>query len=54
MQERLRRKECKNWDEFRRLMEDHKATSLLTTKTHWPDYCEKVLIMFGFCFEYLS
>ena len=54
MQERLRRKERKNQDEFQRLMEDHKATGMLTAKTHWPDYCAKVLKMFGFCFEYLS
>ncbi|KAH9288540.1 hypothetical protein KI387_032657, partial [Taxus chinensis] len=40
--EQLRRKERKNRDEFRRLMEDHKATGLLTAKTHWRDYCAKV------------
>ena len=43
MQERLRRKERQNRDEFRRLMEDHKATGLLTAKTHWPDYYAEVL-----------
>ncbi|XP_057840950.2 pre-mRNA-processing protein 40A isoform X2 [Cryptomeria japonica] len=40
--EQLRRKERKNRDEFRRLMEDHKASGLLAAKTHWRDYCAKV------------
>ncbi|XP_059070272.1 uncharacterized protein LOC131049460 isoform X2 [Cryptomeria japonica] len=40
--DQLRRKERKNWDEFRRLMEDHKATGLLTAKTHWLDCFAKV------------
>ncbi|GLJ52310.1 hypothetical protein SUGI_1112660 [Cryptomeria japonica] len=40
--EQLRKKERKNRDEFRRLMEDHKATGLLTAKTLWLDYCAKV------------
>lgn len=43
MQDELRQKERKNRDEFRRLLEDHKATGLLTAMTHWPDYCAKAL-----------
>ncbi|GLJ52308.1 hypothetical protein SUGI_1112630 [Cryptomeria japonica] len=40
--ENLRQRERKNRDEFRRLMEDHKASGLLTEKTQWLDYCAKV------------
>ncbi|GLJ52309.1 hypothetical protein SUGI_1112650 [Cryptomeria japonica] len=40
--EQFRQKERKNRDEFRRLMEDHKATGLLTAKTQWLDYRAKV------------
>ncbi|CAA7403919.1 unnamed protein product [Spirodela intermedia] len=40
--EQLRRTERKNRDEFRRLMEEHIAVGILTTRTHWRDYCLKV------------
>jgi len=40
--EQLRRKERKNRDEFRKLMEEHRASGTLTAKTHWRDYCGKV------------
>uniref|UniRef100_A0A1D1XH56 Pre-mRNA-processing factor 40 A n=1 Tax=Anthurium amnicola TaxID=1678845 RepID=A0A1D1XH56_9ARAE len=40
--EQLRRTERKNRDEFRKLMEEHIATGVLTAKTHWRDYCLKV------------
>lgn len=34
--------ERKNRDEFRRLMEEHVVSGILTTSTHWRDYCMKV------------
>ncbi|GFZ10139.1 pre-mRNA-processing protein 40A [Actinidia rufa] len=40
--EQLKRVERKNRDEFRKMMEDHVAASILTAKTHWRDYCMKV------------
>ncbi|WOK94974.1 pre-mRNA-processing protein 40A-like isoform X1 [Canna indica] len=40
--EQLRRKERKNRDEFRKLMEEHAAAGILTAKTHWRDYCIQV------------
>lgn len=39
----LRRVERKNRDEFRKLLEEHVATGTLTAKTHWRDYCLKVM-----------
>ncbi|KAI8532599.1 hypothetical protein RHMOL_Rhmol11G0226100 [Rhododendron molle] len=41
-QEELRKVERKNRDEFRRLMEEHVVSGILTTSTHWRDYCMKV------------
>ncbi|KAL3696119.1 hypothetical protein R1sor_010195 [Riccia sorocarpa] len=40
--EQLRRKERKNRDEFRSLMEEHKAAGILTARTQWRDYLVKV------------
>ncbi|KAF7116033.1 hypothetical protein RHSIM_RhsimUnG0041000 [Rhododendron simsii] len=40
--EELRKVERKNRDEFRRLMEEHVVSGILTTSTHWRDYCMKV------------
>ncbi|KAH7833384.1 hypothetical protein Vadar_005772 [Vaccinium darrowii] len=40
--EELRKAECKNRDEFRKLMEEHVASGVLTPSTHWRDYCMKV------------
>ncbi|KAL6010577.1 hypothetical protein ACLOJK_001011 [Asimina triloba] len=40
--EQLRRAERKNRDEFRKLMEGHVASGILTAKIHWRDYCMKV------------
>ncbi|KAH9329126.1 hypothetical protein KI387_001234, partial [Taxus chinensis] len=40
--EQLRRKEHKNRDVFRKLMEEHKSSGLLTAKTIWSDYFVKV------------
>ncbi|KAJ9567002.1 LOW QUALITY PROTEIN: hypothetical protein OSB04_002968 [Centaurea solstitialis] len=40
--EELRKTERKNRDEFRKLMEGHIASGMLTSKTHWRDYCIKV------------
>lgn len=40
--EQLRRAERKNRDAFRKLMEEDVATGILTAKTHWRDYCQKV------------
>ncbi|OAY85434.1 Pre-mRNA-processing protein 40A [Ananas comosus] len=40
--EQIRRLERKNRDEFRKLMEGHIATGVLTAKTHWRDYCMQV------------
>ncbi|XP_078168020.1 pre-mRNA-processing protein 40A [Carex rostrata] len=37
-----RRQERKNRDEFRKLMEDHVATGVLTAKTRWHEYCMQV------------
>lgn len=41
-QEELRKVARKNRDEFRRLMEEHVASGMLTAKTHWRDYSLKV------------
>ncbi|KAM6543363.1 hypothetical protein CsatB_007810 [Cannabis sativa] len=38
----LRRVERKNRDEFRKLMEEHIVTGILTARTYWRDYCLKV------------
>lgn len=43
LQEQIRRAERKNRDEFRRLMEDHVATGVLTAKTQWRDYFAQVI-----------
>lgn len=43
IKEQIRRLERKNRDEFRKLMEGHIATGVLTAKTHWRDYCMQVL-----------
>ncbi|XP_024976547.1 pre-mRNA-processing protein 40A-like isoform X2 [Cynara cardunculus var. scolymus] len=40
--EELRKTERKNREEFRKLMEGHIASGMLTSKTHWRDYCIKV------------
>ncbi|PIA53570.1 hypothetical protein AQUCO_00900269v1 [Aquilegia coerulea] len=40
--EQLRRAERNNRDEFRKLMEGHVAAGVLTAKTHWREYHEKV------------
>ncbi|XP_074557223.1 pre-mRNA-processing protein 40A-like isoform X3 [Curcuma longa] len=40
--EQIRRSERKNRDEFRRLMEDHVASGVLTAKTQWRDYFAQV------------
>ncbi|KAG9451749.1 hypothetical protein H6P81_004653 [Aristolochia fimbriata] len=40
--EQLRRAERKNRDEFRKLLEDHITSGIITAKTHWRDYCMKV------------
>ncbi|KAI3673052.1 hypothetical protein L6452_39162 [Arctium lappa] len=40
--EELRKMERKNRDEFRKLMEGHIASGMLTSKTHWRDYCIKI------------
>lgn len=37
-----RRQERKNRDEFRKMMEDHVATGILTAKTRWHEYCMQV------------
>ncbi|XP_057863573.2 pre-mRNA-processing protein 40A isoform X2 [Cryptomeria japonica] len=39
--EQLRRKEHKNRDEFRKLIEEHKSSGLLTAKTIWSNYFSK-------------
>ena len=43
VQEQLRRRERKNRDEFRKLMDEHKTAGILTAKTMWRDYLMKVL-----------
>ncbi|KAL8244339.1 hypothetical protein R6Q59_010597 [Mikania micrantha] len=40
--EELRKLERKNRDEFRKLMEGHIISGMLTSKSHWRDYCTKV------------
>lgn len=40
--EELRKTERKNRDEFRKLMDGHIASGMLTSKSHWRDYCTKV------------
>lgn len=40
--EEQRKTERKNRDEFRKLMEEHVSAGVLTSKTHWRDYCMKV------------
>lgn len=44
IQEEQRKVERKNRDEFRKLMEEHVASGILTAKTLWRDYCSKVCI----------
>ncbi|KAL3651725.1 hypothetical protein CASFOL_004727 [Castilleja foliolosa] len=40
--EEIRKMERKNRDEFRKLMEEHVSSGILTAKTHWRDYHNKV------------
>ncbi|KAF7817419.1 pre-mRNA-processing protein 40A [Senna tora] len=40
--EQLRRTERKNRDAFRKLLEEHVASGILTAKTHWREYCMMV------------
>ncbi|KAK7280237.1 hypothetical protein RJT34_25299 [Clitoria ternatea] len=40
--EELRKTERKNRDDFRKLMEEHITSGILTAKTHWRDYFSKV------------
>ncbi|GAU14967.1 hypothetical protein TSUD_47620 [Trifolium subterraneum] len=40
--EELRKAERKNRDEFRKLMDEHIASGILTAKTHWRDYHSQV------------
>ncbi|KAK2458461.1 pre-mRNA-processing protein 40A [Trifolium repens] len=40
--EELRKAERKNRDEFRKLMDEHTASGILTAKTHWRDYHSQV------------
>ncbi|KAL0412637.1 UNVERIFIED_CONTAM: Pre-processing protein 40A [Sesamum radiatum] len=40
--EEQRKAERKNRDEFRKLMEEHVASGILTANSHWRDYCMKV------------
>lgn len=40
--EQLRRKEHKNRDEFRKLIEEHRSSGVLTAKTSWSDYFLRV------------
>lgn len=40
--EEIRKTERKNRDEFRKLMETHIASGMLTSKSHWREYCIKV------------
>ncbi|XP_057466091.1 pre-mRNA-processing protein 40A-like isoform X3 [Actinidia eriantha] len=40
--EELRKAERKNRDDFRKLMEGHVVSGILTAETHWRDYCMKV------------
>ncbi|KAH7686813.1 Spliceosomal protein FBP11/Splicing factor PRP40 protein [Dioscorea alata] len=40
--EQLRRAERRNRDDFRKLMEGHIVSGVLTAKTHWRDYCLKI------------
>lgn len=37
---------AQNRDQFRKLLEDHIADGSLTAKTHWLDYCLKVVLIF--------
>jgi len=49
----LRKTERKNRDEFRKLMEEHIASGILTAKTHWRDYYTKVNCLFcGYLFVF--
>ncbi|CAI9115989.1 OLC1v1017023C1 [Oldenlandia corymbosa var. corymbosa] len=40
--EEMRRAERKNRDAFRNLLAEHVASGILTAKTNWRDYCQKV------------
>ncbi|KAM0935079.1 putative WW domain, FF domain, WW domain superfamily, FF domain superfamily protein [Dioscorea sansibarensis] len=40
--EQLKRAERRNRDDFRKLMEGHIVSGVLTAKTHWRDYCLKI------------
>lgn len=42
IQEQLRKAERKNREEFRKLMDEHVATGILTAKTYWRDYYMEV------------
>jgi hypothetical protein len=59
----LRKAERKNRDEFRKLMDEHTASGILTAKTHWRDYHSQVncpllwllIFLFSvFCFKVQS
>lgn len=54
MQEQLRRKERKHRDEFRKLMDEHKAAGNLTAKTLWRDYLMKVFVFSKICFDSIA
>jgi hypothetical protein len=46
MQEKTRRQERKNRDEFRKMLEEHVADGTLNAKTHWRGYCAQVIGIF--------
>jgi len=52
----LRKTERKNRDEFRKLMDEHTTSGILTAKTHWRDYHSQVnrqsLWLFIFLFTF--
>ena len=54
-QEELRKTERKNRDEFRKLMDEHIASGILTAKTHWRDYHSQVncLLLWQFIFLFM-
>lgn len=40
----MKREERKNRDDFRKLMQEHVSDGIITAKTHWRDYCMKVIL----------
>lgn len=46
-QEEQRKLERKNRDEFRKLMEEHVSSGILTASTNWRDYSVKVWLWFS-------